>query len=219
MQPEFWLQRWQQGEIGWHLREVNLHLQGHWPRLGLTGAGRVLVPLCGRSLDLLWLAAQGHRVLGVELSQIGVEALFRDNGLTPVVTEEPPFRRYRSDELEVLCGDFFDLDPGHLGEVAAVYDRASLIALPPHLRPGYLAHLDSLIGPRTRVLLITLDYDQAQMAGPPFAVGEAEVRAHYAGRFDIQPLAAVDVPAESPGFRARGVTALTERVFALHPRG
>jgi thiopurine S-methyltransferase len=219
MQPEFWHQRWQSGETAWHLTEINLHLREHWPRLGLGSGERVLVPLCGKTLDLLWLAGEGHRVLGVELSPIAVEALFRDSGLTPKVVDEPPFRRYRLDEIEVLCGDFFDLDASHLGGVGAVYDRASLIALPPDLRPAYVEHLERLIRPETRGLLITLAYDQAQMAGPPFAVREPEVQALFGLRFDIRRLANVDILAESANFRSRGLTSLREQVYALHPRG
>jgi thiopurine S-methyltransferase len=215
MQPEFWHERWQRGETGWHLPEINLHLQEHWPRIGV--AGPVLVPLCGKTLDLLWLAGQGHRVLGVEISTVAVEALFRDNGLTPVVTDEPPFQRYRVDEIEVLCGDFFALDPAEVGEVAAVYDRASLIALPPDLRPRYVEHLTGLLHPKTRVLLITLNYNQAEMAGPPFSVQDAEVRALFETRFDVCRLAEQDVLGESPGLRSRGVTSLLERVYALNP--
>lgn len=218
MQPEFWHQRWQRGETGWHLAEINLHLQEHWPRLGVGAGERVLVPLCGKSLDLLWLAGEGHPVVGVELSPIAVEALFRDNELTPEVVDDPPFRRYRFDEIEILCGDFFDLDAAHLGNVAAVYDRASLIALPPELRPRYARHLEGLIRPLARTLLVTLDYDQVEMAGPPFAVQEAEVRSLYGARFDVHRLAELDVLAESPNFRSRGVTSLTEHVYALHPR-
>jgi thiopurine S-methyltransferase len=215
MQPEFWHARWQRGETGWHLPEINLHLQEHWPRVGATG--RVLVPLCGKTLDLLWLAGEGHRVLGVEISPIAVGALFRDNGLTPMVTDEPPFQRYRVDEIEVLCGDFFALGPGEVGEVAAVYDRGSLIALPPDVRPGYVEHLTGLLQPTTRLLLITLEYDQAEMAGPPFSVRDAEVRALFGVRFDVCCLAEVDVLGESLGLRSRGVTSLRERVYALNP--
>ena len=215
MQPEFWHERWQRGEIGWHLPEINLHLQEHWPRFG--AGGRVLVPLCGKSLDLLWLAGEGHRVIGVEISPVAVEAFFRDNGLTPVVSDEPPFRRYRVDEIEILSGNFFDVRPVHVGEPAAVYDRASLIALPPELRSRYVEHLTALLHPATQVLLITLDYDQGEMAGPPFSVGDAEVRALFDSRFTVRQLAEQDILDESPGFRDRGLTALLERVYALGP--
>ena len=212
MTPDFWHARWQRGEIGWHLDEIHLGLQAHWPRLGVGTSGRVLVPLCGKSMDLLWLASQGHRVLGVELSPIAVEALFREQGLIPEVTEESPFRRYRVDEMEVLCGDFFDLTQAHLGVVEAVYDRASLIALPPETRGHYARHLMEVLAPAVRVLLITLDYDQDQMAGPPFAVAQAEVMGLFEERFEIEPLGGAEVLGENPRFRERGLTRLMEQV-------
>jgi thiopurine S-methyltransferase len=218
MDPDFWHQRWQRGETGWHQDEINLHLQEHWSRLGVAPTEQVFVPLCGKSLDLLWLAGQGHPVLGVEISAVGVESFFRENGLKPQITDAPPFRRYRVDELTVLCGDFFALTPGHLQGVTAVFDRASLIALPPELRPRYAEHLQGLLRPETRILLVTLDYDQAEMAGPPFSVGEEEVRKLLGGRFDIRRLAELDVWAENPRFQQRGLSRLLERVYELHPR-
>ena len=218
MDPDFWHQRWQRGETGWHQDEINLHLQEHWPRLGVAPNEQVFVPLCGKSLDLLWLAGQGHPVLGVEISPVGVEAFFAENGLEPQVTDASPFRRYRVDELTVLCGDFFALTPDHLQGVTAVFDRASLIALPPELRPRYAEHLQGLLRPETRILLVTLDYDQAEMAGPPFSVSEGEVRRLLGGRFDIRRLAELDVWAENPRFQQRGLSRLLERVYALHPR-
>ena len=114
MEPEFWLERWRRGETGWHLDEVNCHLVDLWSRLEMPAGSRVFVPLCGKTLDLLWLASRGHRVLGVELSRLAVEALFAENGLVPRITDEPPFVRFQVDELEVLCGDLFDLMLAHL---------------------------------------------------------------------------------------------------------
>jgi thiopurine S-methyltransferase len=217
MQPEFWHARWERGETGWHLDEINLHLRQHWQALGVARGARVLVPLCGKSPDLLWLAGEGYRVLGAEISPLAVEGFFADHGLAPVITDEPPFRRYRLDEMEILCGDFFDLTAAHLDGVSAVYDRASLIALPRDMRPRYASHLKALLAPRSRILLITLDYEQTEMAGPPFSVSEAEVQELLGERFDVHPLAAVDVWAENPRFRERGLTRLWERVYALRP--
>lgn len=217
MQPDFWQQRWALGEIGWHEGEINLHLQEHWPPPGTAPGARVFVPLCGKSLDLLWLAGEGYRVLGVEVSQIAVDAFFAENGLSPSVSEEPPFRRYRFDELEVLCGDFFDLTPAHLGDVAAVFDRASLIALPPEMRPRYARHLQELLTPGAGILLITLEYPQSEMQGPPFSVWENEVRTLLGGRFDVQGLAELDIWSENPRFQQRGLSRLAERVYALRP--
>lgn len=217
MNPDFWQERWHRGEIGWHQDAINLHLAEHWPRLQIAPEAQVFVPLCGKSLDMLWLAARGHRVLGVELSPLAVGSFFNENGLDPRVTDEPPFRRFAVDEIEILCGDFFALTPAQLTGVTAVFDRASLIALPPQMRPRYVAHLRGLLDAGTRVLLITLDYDQQEMKGPPFSVPEAEVRALFGGAFAVRRLAEADVWAENPRFRQRGLSRLSELVFELVP--
>jgi len=218
MTPDFWRQRWQNGEIGWHSEEINRHLTEHWPRLGAPAGSRVLVPLCGKTRDLLWLAAQGHRVLGVEISPLAIDQFIAENGLTAVRRDEPGFQRVSVDEIELLVGDFFDLTASHLDGVSAVYDRASLIALPPAMRPGYAARLTDLLPSGSLSLLITLDYDQRQMSGPPFAVSKAEVLELFASAFDVTSLAAVEVLAEHPRFRARGLDGLTEQVYRLRRR-
>lgn len=229
MTPEFWHQRWQRGEIGWHSDAINRHLADYWPALGVPAHGRVLVPLAGKSLDMLWLAGRGHRVVGVELSPIAAEAFFRENGLEPEVTDlsPAPFVRMARDELVLLVGDFFDLSVDVLGaahgaSIDAVYDRAALIALPPNLRPAYARHLSSLLeasaAPGTappKSLLITLDYAQSRMQGPPFAVSEAEVRGLFGDRFLTEKLASIDALAESPRFAERGLDWLTEHVYGL----
>jgi thiopurine S-methyltransferase len=217
MNPDYWHQRWLKGETGWHQDAINPHLQEYWPPPSLAPGARVLIPLCGKSLDMLWLAGEGYRVLGVEISPLGVETFFTENGLTPAISEDPPFRRYRVDELEILRGDFFHLRPDQVAGVSAVFDRASLIALPPAMRPAYALHLQDLL-PAARILLVTLDYDQAEMAGPPFAVSEAEVRALYEERFVVREIAALDIWAETPRYRERGLSRIMERVFGLHPR-
>jgi thiopurine S-methyltransferase len=217
MNPEFWLERWQRGEIGWHRHEINRHLCAFWPQLGLPTGTRVLVPLCGKTADLLWLASRGDRVLGVELSELAVDAFFTENGLSPTVTRVSGFRRYRVDEIEILCGDFFALPPALLDDIGAVYDRAALIALPPDLRIRYAAHLDTLLPARVPHLLITLEYDQAQRAGPPFSVQTQEVARLFGERYRLSVLGQLDVLDESPAWRQQGLTELVERVYRLDP--
>lgn len=218
LELHFWRERWSRDETGWHANHFNAHLQEHWLGLGAAAGAPVFVPLCGKSLDMLWLAGQGYRVLGVEISPLAVEAFFEENRIVPEVTEEVRFTRYRVDEIEILCGDFFDLEPANLAGIGAIYDHASLIALPPEMRPGYAAHLQALSNPETRILLITLDYDQQQMSGPPFSVDESEVQALHGGRFAIRRLATLDVLEENQRFRERGLSALEERVYALRPK-
>lgn len=214
MQADFWHQRWEENRIGFHLEQVNPYLVEYWPSLGLAPASRVFVPLCGKSRDLLWLAGQGHEVIGVEISPIAVRAFFEENRLQPEVTTEGAFEIWSVEQITVLLGDFFELQPAQLGEVAGVYDRASLIALPAEMRPDYVAHLNALC-PSAPRLLITLDYDQAQMSGPPFAVSDAEVEALYADRGSLTRLAATDVLAENDRFRERGLERLVETVWRI----
>lgn len=216
MNPAFWLGRWQRGELGWHDEEINRHLTEHWSSLDVADDEPVLVPLCGKSLDMLWLASRGHRVLGVEISPLAAEQFCAENGLEPQIDGLGPFRRYRVDEIQLLVGDFFDLQPAHLGGIRAVYDRASLIALPPETRPRYVRHLASLLPEAARSLLITLEYNQAQMKGPPFSVTEAEVRKLFDPELQVETLNALDVLAEHPRFQARGLTALSERIYRLY---
>jgi thiopurine S-methyltransferase len=218
MNPEFWHARWERGEIGWHLDEINTHLLRYWPMLEVPSSATVFVPLCGKTLDMLWLAGEGHRVLGVEISEIAVRDLFAQHELEPTVTEAGRFQRWQADELTVLCGDFFDLTAAELDEIGAVYDRASLIALPPSQRAAYAAHLKAIAPAKAPVLLITLDYDQREMQGPPFSVQADEVVALYSGCYGIGHLDTIDALADAPGFRRRGLTALKESVWHLEPR-
>ncbi|APZ44204.1 thiopurine S-methyltransferase [Acidihalobacter ferrooxydans] len=193
MTPDFWLQRWQENRIGFHQSQINTHLETHWPTLGAAPGGTVFVPLCGKSLDMLWLAGQGYRVRGVELSEIAVQSFFTENGLTPDIEPSGAFMRYRHGEIEILCGDLFDLRPADLADVTAVYDRASLIALPPEMRGRYAQHKRALLPDRPPVLLVTLDYPQTERQGPPFAVSDAEVRNLYADAWTVERVASVDL--------------------------
>lgn len=215
MEPKFWQERWARNQIGFHLPEVNPCLQRHWPKLALAEGAKVLVPLCGKSLDLMWLASLGYRVLGVELSEQAVEAFFSEQGLLPRISQRGVFKVYRADLIEVWCGDFFALDAEALADCSALYDRAALIALPPLMRAQYAEHLNALLRPGCQGLLITLDYDQTQKAGPPFAVADEEVKLLLGGHWSVQVLEEQDILGESWKFVQDGVTRLEERVYRV----
>lgn len=215
MDHDFWQSRWAANEIGFHQTEINPHLQNYWPGLHVAANGCVFVPLCGKSRDMLWLAAQGQAVLGVEISPIAVRDFFTDNRLTPTITQDADFTVYRSAEITLLQGDYFALSATQLENVSAVYDRASLIALPPALRSRYARHMAALLRPEIPILLVTLDYPQSEMSGPPFAVSSAEVSSLFAADFVITPLGGQDILAENPGFQARGLTRLHEQAYRL----
>jgi len=218
MELGFWHERWERAEIGFHQQEINFHLRQFWNRLELPVGQRVFVPLCGKSKDLLWLAAQGHPVTGVEISRLAVEAFFQENDLQPRRWGKGAFDVWEQDEIRILLGDFFALERRHLADIAGVYDRASLIALPPPMRERYAAKLDAILPAGIRSLLVTLEYEQTRLAGPPFAVDEAEVRTLYGGTHAVELLYTRDALAEESRWRDRGLTWLLEKAYRLTHR-
>lgn len=212
MDPEFWQQRWREGRIGFHQDRVMPLLEKHWPALALPQGSRVFVPLAGKSLDMLWLAAQGHRVLGVELSPLAIRQFFADNGLTPEVHESASGIHYRAGGIELVCGDAFALDAALLADCAGVYDRAALVALPPDLRRRYVGELYARLPHGCRGLLITLEYPRHEKVGPPFSVEEAEVRERHGPQWQVDVLERRDILAHEPDF---GASALDTVVYRL----
>jgi len=214
MNPDFWHERWAAEQIGFHQNETNAYLERYWHKLGLSG-GRILVPLCGKSLDMLWLQRQGHAVAGIEISPLAVEAFFRESGLHPVHTEGTGYRCWSADAIDVYCGDFFALEAADIGVIDGFYDRAALVALTAPQRTAYVEHLAKLLPAQTRGLLVTLDYEQTEMGGPPFAVSPDEVDRLFAADFSVEPIHEASVLDANPAFRERGLGRLTEHVFVL----
>jgi len=215
MEAQFWLDRWSEGVTGFHQERVTPLLPKYWSTLDVAPGARVLVPLCGKTLDMVWLAQQGHPVLGVELSPLAVQQFFSENGLAPSVHGTAAGDVYRAGNIEILCGDIFALDAATLAGCAAVYDRAALIALPTGMRERYVRHVYAGLAAGARGLLITLDYEQDKMPGPPFAVGDAQVQDLYAGHTQVRQLDRRAMLDKEPKFAARGLTWLDTLVFAL----
>ena len=223
MDADFWHRRWQDNQIGFHQDQPTPLMQKHWPAVGAPPGSRVFVPLAGKSRDMLWLAAQGHHVLGVELSQLAVEQFFAEHGLQPDIHETRYGRHYRAGgtqagDIELICGDAFALDAAALADCAAVFDRAALIALPPGLRLRYVDELHARLPAGTRGLLITLEYPQHEKEGPPFSVSESEVRERFGPRWDVDLLERRDILATQQNFIDEGVTALDTCIYRLQRR-
>lgn len=215
MHPDFWLQRWQDRQIGFHQDTPTPLLCKHWPSVGAPAGGTVFVPLAGKSLDMVWFASQGHGVLGVELSPLAVEQFFAEHGLVPEIFETGYGLHHRAGGIELILGDAFGLDAELLARCDAVYDRAALIALPPDLRARYVGELYPRLPMHCRGLLITLEYPQHEKAGPPFSVPEAEVAERYAPHWNVDLLERRDILATQQGFVDAGVTALDTCVYRL----
>ncbi|MEZ5608192.1 MAG: thiopurine S-methyltransferase [Burkholderiaceae bacterium] len=218
MEHDFWLNCWQHGQTGFHQSRVLPLLQKHWPALGVPAGGRVLVPLAGKSLDMLWLAEQGHRVLGVELSPLAVQQFFAEHGLTPAIHASRYGTHHVAGSIELICGDVFAVDAAALADCVGVYDRAALIALPPAMRARYVAELYARLPAGCRGLLVTLEYPQHERQGPPFSVDETEVRQRYGPDWSVTLLERRDILAQQPNFAAAGLTALSTALYDLTRR-
>lgn len=218
MQPDFWRERWEEGTTAWDQSVVHPTLAERWPALDLTPGSTVLVPLCGASVDMAWLADRGHRVMGTELSEIGVRHFFERVELTPQQRSVGAFTVFAAGPYELWCGDHFALTADDVSDVAAVYERASLVALPPEMRRTYAAHFTEIAPAGSITFLLTFVYDQTEMGGPPFSVGDAEVRELFADHFDVELAADDDITERNSLLAERGVSSLREQLHLLRPR-
>jgi thiopurine S-methyltransferase len=210
MGNEFWLKRWSENRIGFHLAGVNPLLEQFLPQVAAK-PGRVLVPLCGKSVDLAWLVERGNSVVGVDVAEIAARAFAAERGMPLAESREGPFTVFRGERLAYYVGDFFNFNSGHFD---LIYDRAALIALAPDVRKTYARHLKSLLAPGGSILLISLEYDPRKMDGPPFTVPESEVRSLFAGLV-IHKLHEHDCLDEEPHFKERGLDWMKESVFHI----
>ena len=218
MQAEFWLEKWEKGETGFHLEVAHPLLERNWPRLSLAPGSPVFVPLCGKSPDLVHIRGLGHPVIGIELSRLAIDQFLDEQKLTATRMEMGGMPAFAHDGLRLVVGDFFRLQPGDLGAIAAVYDRAALIAMPPAMQTDYVRQLRELVPETTPILLITLDYDPEEMQGPPFAASFARIQELYGDHYDIILLEQLDALEDNPTLRKRGLTWLTETAWHLDPR-
>lgn len=218
MDPDFWHSRWQERRIGFHQDRPTPFMVRYWPTLGIPAGTRVFVPLCGKSLDMGWLASQGFEVLGVELSETAVREFFEEHGLEPTVHETSNGLHFRAGAVEIVCGDAFALDPALLAGCGAVLDRAALIALPADMRRRYVDTVHARLPRGCRGLVVTLEYPQHEKAGPPFAVDATEIDALFARDWNVRLLDRRDILDLQPGFVAEGVTSLHAAVYRLERR-
>ncbi|MFC6634745.1 thiopurine S-methyltransferase [Microbulbifer taiwanensis] len=209
MDASFWHQKWQNNEIAFHEGRANTHLVNCFADLSLPKGGRVFVPLCGKTLDIAWLLSGGYRVAGAELSEVAVRQLFTDLGVTPEISAAGDLTLFSAEAIDIFVGDIFDLSGELLGPVDAIYDRAALVALPTEMRSRYTKHLMEITAGAPQ-LLITFEYDQTQMDGPPFSIGNDEVNRHYSGNYDLALAGSSDVPGG-----LKGKCAATEKVWLL----
>ena len=217
MDKQYWHAKWQQLDIGFNQTSPNVLLQKFLPQFGLTAGMKIFVPLCGKTVDMLWLLEQGYEVIGVELSPLACEAFFKDYGIQVTVTQHHDFIVYKNHDKKItlFCGDFFGLNREILGHIDLIYDRAALIALPEEVRFKYVNHLINLFDLETKIFLITTHFDQSQIQGPPFSVGEHEVHALYPPNFTIQQLYNKPIQSIAAHLKTKGLMQAHEQAYVI----
>ncbi len=215
MEHDFWRERWELGQTGWHQDEAHATLVDRWPEFGVASDATVFVPLCGSSIDMAWLANHGHRVIGTELSDIAIREFFDAVGLEPSVRPAGDFTVFSAGPYELWRGDHFALGADALDDVVAVYDRASLVALPTEARRRYADHLAEVLPGGARSFLVTFVYDQSRMDGPPFSVTGREVEELFGDHFEVTKVADDDVTDRNAGLVARGAARVHEELHHL----
>jgi len=209
---EFWHNKWAFNKIGFHLKEVNPLLIEFWDKTSPVSSDKVFVPLCGKSEDLVWLASRHTDVQGVEISDIAVRSFFSEHFYTPTVIKlDEGLQLFHFDELSIYAGDFFTAP---IDNVDIIYDRAALIALPHDMREEYVEQLKSRLAKGGRILLVTLDYSQSEMAGPPFSVPEEEVKRWFSN-YNITLLNRDDADSNHPKIVNKGLSRFAELVWLI----
>jgi thiopurine S-methyltransferase len=193
MNENFWLQKWENNDIAFHEREANPALIKYFGELSLAKDSRVFIPLCGKTLDIAWLLSKGYHVAGAELSEKAIEELFMGLGVEPTRAQLGEVVHYSARNIDIFVGNIFNLTRKMLGPTDAIYDRAALVALPEEVRLRYAEHLKEMTNQAPQ-LLISYEYNQNLMEGPPFSVSNEEVNQHYEDSYELTLLSSLNVP-------------------------
>lgn len=218
MEISYWHSRWRKSNTGWHMNDVHPQLANLWPQLLFTSNPRVLVPLCGKNIDMKVMADQGSYVIGVEVSQKALQEFMDEQPQEFREESSHGFTIYKSDSFELWEGDFFQLPADKIPALDLIYDKASIVALPPDMRRDYAQKILDLCNPHTHMLIQTFEYRQEEMKGPPFSVMEAEVKELFANQLQIDLMHEQSKLDEVSKFRQRGLSSyFIEKIYHLYP--
>lgn len=200
MDLDFWFKKWEDNNIGFHESEVNSLLTGNLETINPPKNSKILVPLCGKTLDIGWLITQGYHVIGIELVERAVIQLFEELELKPEVSRIENISIYSAENVDIFVGDIFDVSIRDIGNIDLVYDRAALVALPEEVRIKYAAHIINITNCAPQ-LLISYEYDQSAMKGPPYSIYEKDIEKYYENNYTITCLENVAIRSSLKGER------------------
>lgn len=185
MNIDFWHKLWEKNEIGWHNEEVNKLFLKNFPQLALKKNSRVFIPLCGKTVDIEWLLDNDYSVVGIELNENAIKELFNYLKLNPTIKTVGPLTLYSAKNIDIFVGDIFELEKSTLGKVDTIYDRGAIVALPTEMRKKYTSLLVD-ITENAPQLIISYEYDQKLMEGPPFSVKESQLKDYYNDYYNLK---------------------------------
>ncbi len=212
-----WHSHWAKKSPGFHEGRVNVYLQQYLKLFRLQSGDTIFMPLCGKAVDILWLSERGFKVVGVELSRVAVEAFFDESGLEFTLRESGKLMLYEAPNIALYQGDFMHLEPQILSSCKLVYDRASIVAIELFNRVAYKKKMLELVPVATPMLMVTLSYNQSQMAGPPFSVPVNEITELYQPEYQVEMLQSCEQIDERPRWKERGLESLIETALRLTP--
>jgi thiopurine S-methyltransferase len=195
MEASFWHRSWELGgfHTSFHRKDIHPYVLQYMNPDEIEGKN-ILVPLCGKTIDLMYLSQYANKVIGVELVEEAILQFFSENKL-PV--SRPDDTTYSSGNITIYRRDFMALTSEEMGPIDWILDRASLVALPYDMRMDYLATIERLSNIGTQQLVITLEYFPL-IGSAPFSITPDEVAEYYGRRHAIRHV-------EQPGLPNHGM--------------
>ena len=219
MELSYWESRWRKDKIGFHMPDGFPGLRKQWAGLELPENPRVLVPLCGKTEDMIYMEAKGAEVVGVEISEKAILDFFSDHRRQYEISNYAEFKIYSSQHIKLWQGDFLKY-PEQKSEFNLIYDKAALVALPPGKRPSYADKLANLAGPKYKILLHHFIYPSRRCQGRHLVSAGKEIDSYFSDRFSSHLLEENEIPAgKFIPFQRRGIEKSAQRtIYFNEPR-
>ncbi|XP_069814051.1 thiopurine S-methyltransferase-like isoform X1 [Dendropsophus ebraccatus] len=178
---EDWKKKWETKDIWFHKKNIHPLLaefinEMQDGRTKLT----IFFPLCGKAVDMKWLADMGHNIVGVDACEIGLKEFFAEHDIP--YTEEavagiPGAKVFKSasDNISLYCCSIYDISESVIGKFDGMWDRGAMVAVNPRDRERYATIMLSLMAKDCHYLLVTVEYDPKLHGGPPFYVPESDL--------------------------------------------
>lgn len=212
MSNKIWKSMWKHNQFQFHQPIINPLLQQYLPQLQLSANDDILVPLCGKSLDMDLLIDSGYHVIGIELSKIAIQAYFDARNIKPQHEKKGQFIRWWHNDIEIWCGDIFNLTDNDISHVKTLYDCASLTALPSESRPHYVQHFYEKLSKQSQILLITTESaDEHQLESASMI--DSEVQSLYENYYQIELLHGQSSLKQDPEHPGAAIMPMDEKVY------